>query len=168
MAKEGGSSPASGGGKPQIKVVADNRRARHEFEVLEVFEAGIELSGTEVKAVRNGKANLKDSFARIENGEIWLHNCHIAPYDFGNRFNHDPLRRRRLLLHRKEITKLKQKIQEKGLTLVPLKMFFKGNWAKIDLALVRGKQLYDKREALHKKESKRQLERIVKQVRVGR
>lgn len=168
MAKASGASPASGAGKPQIKVVADNRRARHEYEVLEVIEAGISLSGTEVKSIRNGKANLQDSFARIEHGSVWLHNCHIAPYDFGNRFNHDPLRRRRLLLHRKQILKLKQKVQEKGLTLVPLKMFFKGNWAKIDLALVRGKQLYDKRQALHKKESKRQIERVIKQVRVGR
>jgi SsrA-binding protein len=151
--------------KPPLKTVSDNRRARHEFEVLEIFEAGIALVGTEVKSLRQGKANLKDSFARVEKGELWLYNCHISPYDHGNRFNHDPLRKRRLLMHRRQILKLKSRIQEKGLTLVPLKMFFKGNWAKIDLALAKGKQLYDKRQTIEKRDSKRQLERVIKQSR---
>jgi len=145
-----------------IKVVADNRRARHEYEILETVEAGLALSGTEVKAIRQGKANLQDSFARIEDNEIWLYRCHISPYDFGNRFNHDPLRKRRLLMHRRQINKLKAQTQEKGLALIPLKLYFKGNWAKIDLALARGKQLYDKRQSIAKRENQRQIERIIK------
>ena len=145
-----------------VKLVADNRRARHEYEILETFEAGLALSGTEVKAMRQGKANLQESFARIEDNEIWLYRCHISPYDFGNRFNHDPLRKRRLLLHRRQISKLKAQTQEKGLALIPLKLYFKGNWAKIDLALARGKQLYDKRQSIAKRENQRQIERIIK------
>ncbi|HEY9792236.1 MAG TPA: SsrA-binding protein SmpB [Candidatus Obscuribacterales bacterium] len=148
---------------PQGKVIADNRRARHEYEIIEVFEAGMELQGTEVKSMRNGKANLQDAFARIEEGQLWLHNCHIAPYDFGNRFNHDPVRKRRLLMHKREITRLHQQIKEKGLTLIPLKLYFKRNWVKVDLALVRGKHLYDKRDAITKRDSKRQLDRLVKE-----
>jgi SsrA-binding protein len=151
--------------KPFFKTVADNRRARHEFEIVEVYEAGIALVGTEVKSIRQGRANLSDSFARIDNGEIWLYNCNISPYDHGNRFNHEPTRKRKLLMHSKEILKLKQRTQEKGLTLVPLKMFFKGNFCKIDIALARGKQLYDKRETIAKRDSKRQLERLIKSVR---
>lgn len=164
---KGQKSKASGSGseKPAIKVVAENRRARHEYELLEFFEAGIELSGTEVKSMRQGKANLQDSFARVEAGEMWLYNCHISPYDHGNRFNHDPVRRRRLLLHRREILKIKARMQEKGLTLVPLKLFFKRNWVKVDLALARGKHLYDKRESITKRDTKRQLDRLVKQAR---
>jgi SsrA-binding protein len=155
--------PASKDGKPHFKTVSDNRRARHEYEVLEVFEAGIVLSGTEVKSIRQGRANLADSFARVEEGELWLYNCHISPYDYGNRFNHDPVRKRKLLMHHKQILKIKSRMQEKGLTIVPLKLFFKGNWAKMDLALARGKQLYDKRADIAKRETKRQLERIIKQ-----
>ena len=149
--------------KPAIKVVADNRRARHDYELIEFYEAGIELAGTEVKSMRQGKANLQDSFARVEDGQLWLYNCHISPYDHGNRFNHDPVRKRRLLMHRREIQKIKSRMQEKGLTLVPLKLFFKRNWVKVDLALARGKHLYDKREAIAKRDTKRQLDRLVKQ-----
>jgi SsrA-binding protein len=148
--------------KPTLKVVSDNRRARHEFEILEVVEAGVELSGTEVKSLRQGRANLADAFARVEEDQMWLYNCHISPYDHGNRFNHDPVRKRRLLMHKKQIVKLKSRIQEKGLTLVPLKLFFKGNWAKVDLALARGKLLYDKRQSITKRENQRQMERLVK------
>jgi SsrA-binding protein len=148
---------------PHGKVIADNRRARHEYEIIEVFEAGIELMGTEVKSMRNGKANLQDAFARIEDGQLWLHNCHIAPYDFGNRFNHDPVRKRRLLMHKKQILRLHQQIKEKGLTLIPLKLYFKRNFVKVDLALARGKHLFDKREAITKRDSKRQLDRLVKE-----
>jgi len=162
MAKAVSSAPSAKDGKPHIKVVADNRRARHEYEIIEVVEAGIELSGTEVKSMRMGRANLSDSFARVDNGELWLHNCNISPYDHGNRFNHEPMRKRRLLMHKREILKLKQRMNEKGLTLVPLKLFFKGNWAKIDLALAKGRQLYDKREAIAKKDSNRQIERLMK------
>ena len=156
-------------GKPEasvrFKIAADNRRARHEYEILDVFEVGVVLAGTEVKSVRQGKANLQDSFARIEEGELWLYNCHISPYDHGNRFNHEPTRRRKLLMHSKEISKLKSRVQEKGLTIVPLKLYFKGNWAKVDIALARGKQLYDKRADIAKRETKRQLDRVVKQIR---
>ncbi len=166
MGKAQSSTPVdSKDGKPRFKTIADNRRARHEYHLLEVFEAGIVLSGTEVKSIRQGRANLADSFARVEDGELWLYNCHISPYDHGNRFNHDPLRRRKLLMHQKQILKIKSQMQEKGLTIVPLKLYFKGNWAKIDLALARGKQLYDKRADIAKRETKRQLERIVKQSR---
>jgi SsrA-binding protein len=162
--KDGGAAQAKAAApaKPAIKVVSDNRRARHEYEIIEVVEAGIELSGTEVKSMRVGRASIQDAFARIEKGELWLYNCHIAPYDFGNRFNHDPLRRRRLLAHRKQILRLSQQMKEKGLTLIPLKMFFKRNWVKVDLALARGKHLYDKREAIGKRDEKRQLDRLVK------
>ncbi|SRR5579875_416601 len=151
--------------KPPVKVICDNRRARHDYEVLEVFQAGIELLGTEVKSMRAGKANLADSFARVDDGQLWLYNCHISPYDFGNRFNHDPLRKRRLLMHRKEIQKIKSRMQEKGLTIIPLRMYFRQNWVKVDLALARGRHLYDKREAISKRESKRQLDRLAKYVR---
>lgn len=149
--------------KPAFKVIADNRRARHHFEIIEVIEAGIELLGTEVKSMRNGKANLQDAFARVEKGELWLYNCHIAPYDFGNRFNHDPVRKRRLLVHRRELLRLQQQVKEKGLTLVPLKLYFKRNWVKVDLALARGKHVVDKRDTITKRDSKRQLDRLVKQ-----
>jgi SsrA-binding protein len=151
--------------KPEFKVISDNRRARHEYEILEVVEAGVELSGTEVKSLRQGRANLSDAFARVEEGELWLYHCHISPYDHGNRFNHDPLRRRKLLMHKKQILKLKSRMQEKGLTLIPLKLFFRGNWAKVDLALARGKQLYDKRESIAKRDSLRQVDRLIKRSR---
>ena len=151
--------------KSQVKIISDNRRARHEYELIEVFEVGICLTGTEVKSLRQGKANLQDSFARVDDGELWLFNCHITPYDHGNRFNHDPLRKRKLLVHYRQIIKLKSAIQEKGLTLVPLKMFFKGNLAKIDLALAKGKQLWDKRQTIAKRDNQRQLERIIKRSR---
>jgi SsrA-binding protein len=164
-AQQKSNKPSPPAEKPAIKVVAENRRARHEYELLEFYEAGIELSGTEVKSMRQGKANLQDSFARVEDGQMWLYNCHVSPYDHGNRFNHDPVRKRRLLLHKKEIEKIKARMAEKGLTLVPLKMFFKRNWVKVDLALARGKHLYDKRESIAKRDNKRQLDRLVKQAR---
>ncbi len=147
---------------PKIRVVADNRRARHDYEILETVETGIELVGTEVKSMRGGKANLQDAFARIEDGELWLYNCHISPYDHGNRFNHEPMRKRRLLVHAKQILRLHQQVKEKGLTLIPLKLYFKRNWVKVDLALARGKQQYDKREAITKRDTKRQLDKLVK------
>ena len=150
--------------EPGYKLISDNKRARHEYEILEVFQAGIELLGTEVKSMRQGKANLADSFARVEQQELWLYNCHVSVYDHGNRFNHEPTRKRRLLMHHREITKLKGKMQEKGLTLIPLKMYFKKNWVKVDLALARGKKLYDKRQSIMKRENKRQLDRLVKGV----
>lgn len=146
-----------------VRTVCDNRKARHEYEIIEVHQAGIELVGTEVKSMRQGKANLQDSFAKIEAGELWLYNCHVSPYDHGNRFNHDPVRRRKLLMHAKEVRKLKASMQEKGLTLIPLKIYFKRNWIKVDLALARGKKLHDKRDAISARDNKRQLDRLVKQ-----
>jgi SsrA-binding protein len=147
-----------------LTVLAENRRARHEYEIIQVFQAGIELLGTEVKSIRQRKVNLKDSFAKIEDKQLWLWNCHIAVYDFGNRFNHEPTRRRRLLMHRNEIFKINQQIKEKGLTLVPLRMYMKKNWVKLDIALAKGKKLYDKRESKIKHETTRQLDKLVKQI----
>lgn len=151
--------------KPAYKVISENRKARHEYEIIETIQCGIELSGTEVKALRLGKCTLQDSFARIEDSEAWLYNCNISQYEFGNRFNHEPTRKRKLLLHAREIFRLNQRIKEKGLTLIPLRMYFKRNWVKVDLALARGKQLYDKRESVSKRDSKRQLDRLSKQIR---
>ena len=118
-----------------------------------------------MKSLRLGRVTLQDSFARIEAGELWLYNCNIAVYEYGNRFNHEPTRKRRLLMHAREIFKLNQRIKEKGLTLVPLKLYFKRNWVKVELATAKGKQLYDKRESIGKRDSKRQLDRLAKQAR---
>ncbi|QKD81464.1 SsrA-binding protein SmpB [Thermoleptolyngbya sichuanensis A183] len=145
------------------KVVAENRQARFEYEILETFEAGIELVGTEVKSVRAGKANLRDGFALIRNGEVWLHNVHISPHDTASQyFNHDPRRTRKLLMHRQEIRKLIGKVEQQGLTLVPLKMYLKRGWVKVSLALARGKKLHDKREDLKQKQAKREMQRAMK------
>lgn len=145
------------------KVVAENRQARFEYDILETFEAGIELVGTEVKSVRAGKVNLRDGFALIRNGEVWLHNVHISPHDTASQyFNHDPRRTRKLLMHRQEIRKLIGKVEQQGLTLVPLKMYLKRGWVKISLALARGKKLHDKREDLKQKQAKREMQRAMK------
>lgn len=149
--------------KAKMKIVCDNRKARHEFHFLEVFEAGIELFGTEVKSLRAGQANLQDAYAKIENGEIWLYNMHISPYTMGNRFNHEPKRPRRLLLHKQEILRLYSKVREKGLTIVPTKVYFNGSRAKVEIALAQGKKLYDKREDLVAKAVKRDTERALKE-----
>ncbi len=146
-----------------IKIAADNRKARHDYFIHESYEAGLVLTGTEVKSLRAGKANLKDSYGQIDkNAEIYLHNLHISPYDQGNRFNHDPLRPRKLLLHKTEITKLIGKVKEKGYTLVPLKIYFTRGKAKVELALVTGKKLYDKRHDLAEKDARREVERVLK------
>ncbi len=146
-----------------IKVVSENRKAFHDYFVEERVEAGIILTGTEIKSVRNSRVNLKDSYARIEDGELWLHQMHISPYEQGNRFNHDPLRKRKLLLHRSEIVKLVGKIQLQGLTLIPIKMYLKHGLAKIELAVCRGKKNYDKREAMAEKDAKREIERHLRE-----
>lgn len=151
------------GRRDERRLVAENRRAYHEYFVLERIETGIELTGTEVKSLRAGKVNMGDSFASVDKGEVWVQKLHISPYEQGNRYNVDPLRRRRLLLKRGEIERLYGKTREKGLTLIPLQLYFKGNWAKLELGLVKGKQLYDKREALHAKEASREIERALKQ-----
>lgn len=142
-----------------IKVVAQNKKARHDYHIEETFETGLVLTGTEIKSIRAGKANLKESFARIQNGEVFLHNMHVSPYEQGNQFNHDPLRTRKLLMNRKEINKLIGITKEKGYSLVPLRMYLKRGFCKLELALARGKKLYDKRETLKKKDAQRDIER---------
>ena len=146
-----------------IKIACENRKARHDYFIHEVFEVGLELKGTEVKSLRVGKANLKDSYAVIKDGEIFVEHMHISVYEQGNIFNHDPLRRRKLLMHKKEITKLFSKTREKGFTLIPLKIYFKKGRAKMELALASGKHNYDKRDALHEKTAKRDVERALKE-----
>jgi SsrA-binding protein len=145
------------------KSIAVNRRARHEYFIEETYEAGIVLTGTEVKSLRNGKGNLQDSFALIKGGELLLENCHISPYDFGNRFNHDPLRTRQLLMHKAEIIRLFSKVREQGLTLVPLSMYFdERGRVKVELALAKGKKLYDKREDMAKRDAAREVDRAMR------
>ena len=146
-----------------VKVVATNRKAYHDYEVEETHEAGVVLTGTEIKSVRAGSVNLRDSYAQVRNGEMWLMNVHIAPYEPASRQNADPYRDRKLLMHRGEIMRLMGRVQEKGLTLVPLRMYLKHNHAKIEVGLVRGKKLYDKRQAIAKRESAREMERAVKE-----
>jgi len=150
-----------------IKVITENRKARHDYHVEETFEAGIVLVGTEVKSLRAGRANLKDSFARVERGEVFLYNAHISPYEQGNRFNHDPLRTRKLLMNKHEIRKLIGRVQEKGLTLVPLKMYFKNGRAKVELALARGKKLYDRRDDIAARDARREMEKAFRERQKG-
>lgn len=146
-----------------VKVVATNRKAYHDYHIEETYEAGLALTGTEIKSVRAGSVSLRDSYAQVRNGELWMLNVHIAPYEPASRQNADPYRDRKLLLHRGEIMRLMGKAQEKGLTMVPLRMYLKKNHAKVELALVRGKKLYDKREQIAKRESAREMERAVKE-----
>ncbi|MFO0752339.1 MAG: SsrA-binding protein SmpB [Thermodesulfovibrionales bacterium] len=145
-----------------MKIVAQNRKAYHDYSIEETAEAGIQLLGTEVKSLRDGKANLKDSYVLIKDAEVFLFNCHISPYSHGNIMNHDPLRTRKLLLHRKEIERIKGKAQQKGYTLVPLKIYFKGPFAKVEIGLARGKKVYEKRETIKEREAKRDIERAMK------
>ena len=149
--------------KKHIKIIAENRKARHDYHIDEEFEAGMVLKGTEVKSLRQGRAILKDSYARIKNGEVFIHQMHISPYPFAYYDNHDPLRPRKLLLHKREIKRLNVKVNEKGLTLIPLKMYFKNGKAKISIALARGKRKYDKRESIRRREENREMERTRKQ-----
>ena len=144
------------------KIVADNRKARHDFFVDESLEAGIALVGTEVKSLRQGKCSLRDSYARIENGEALLYRVHISPYDPASKFNHDPLRTRKLLLHKHEILKLNGKVKEKGYTLVPLKIYFRNSKAKVELGLARGKRQYDKRDDLAQRDAERDIARALR------
>ena len=145
-----------------IKIVAENRRARHDYHIHETFEAGIVLTGTEIKSLRGGRANLTDSYARIENGELYLISAHISPYGQGNRFNHEPRRNRKLLMHKSEILRLLGKTREKGYTLVPLKIYLSHGLAKVELALASGKDLYDKRQSAAEKDAKREVERTLR------
>jgi SsrA-binding protein len=146
-----------------MKVVATNKKAYHDYHIEETYEAGMALRGTEVKSLREGKANLKDSFARIEKDEIFLLNCHISPYSHGNIANHDPMRTRKLLLHKREIQRLIGKIQQKGYALIPLKIYFKNEKAKVELGLAKGKKAYDKREDIKKREADREMEKAFKE-----
>jgi SsrA-binding protein len=145
------------------KIISDNRQARFQYEILETYNAGIELMGTEVKSVRAGKANLKDGFALIRDGEAFLMNVHISPHHTTSQaFNHDPRRTRKLLLKREEIRKLTGRVEQQGLTLVPLKMYLKRGWVKVDIALARGKKLHDKREDIKRREDQRDMQRAMK------
>jgi SsrA-binding protein len=143
-----------------IKVITQNRKARHDYFIEDSYEAGMVLKGTEVKALREGKANLKDGYARIRNGELFLMDVHISPYAFGNRLNHDPLRPRKLLMHGAEIHRLMGKVREKGLSLIPLSIYFSHGRAKVSLALAKGKKLYDKRETLKRRAMEKEVERF--------
>lgn len=147
----------------EFKVVATNRKAFHDFFIEETHEAGIVLTGTEIKSVRAGAVNLRDSFAQVREGQMWLNNVHISPYEAGNRFNVDPYRTRKLLLHRNEINRLVGRVQEKGLTIVPLRLYLKKNRAKVELALVKGKRQFDKRESISKRDADREIERAMKE-----
>ena len=144
------------------KIICQNKKASHDYHLGETYEAGIVLKGTEVKSLREGRANLKDSYASIEGGEVYLYNCHISPYSHGSDANHDPLRTRKLLFHKKEIKRLIGKIKEKGLTLIPLKLYFSNGIAKIEMALAKGKKLYDKREDMKRRDAKKDIERAFK------
>ena len=146
-----------------IKIISDNRQARYLYEILETYEVGIQLTGTEVKSIRAGKVSLRDGYGLLRNGEAWLINVHISPYEAsGEYFNHDPRRTRKLLLHRREISKLIGQVEQKGLTLVPLKMYFKDSWVKITLGLGKGKKLHDKRESLKRRQDEREMARAMK------
>lgn len=144
-----------------IKVIATNRKAQHEYLLLDKYEAGLVLQGSEIKSIRAGQVSLAQSYIRIEGGEAWLINAHIAPYDEASRFNHDPLRPRKLLLHRSEIHKLWERVSQKGVTIIPLRIYLKDGKAKIEIALARGKKLHDKRDAITKRDQERELERQI-------
>jgi len=150
-------------GKDSIRLVAQNKKAKHDYFIEETFEAGNELTGTEVKSIRQGNVNLKDSYAYIKNSEVFVRGMHISPYEQGNIFNKDPLRDRKLLLHKREIAKLIGYTQQKGLTLVPTKVYFKGSWVKIELAVARGKKLYDKRKDIAERDAKRAIDMKMKE-----
>ena len=159
--------PSQASEPQQDRTVATNRRARHEYLILETVEAGLVLRGTEVKALRAGLVNFKDAYATVRNGEAWLLGCHISPYSHGTDANHDPERDRKLLLHRREIARLTGKIAERGLTLVPLRLYFKKGRAKIEIGLARGKKLHDKRSALREREVRREMDKAIRASRRG-
>lgn len=144
-----------------VKTIATNRKARHDYHIDDTFEAGMVLTGTEIKSIRAGRVNLRDSYATVKEGELWLLNAHIAPYDQGTYANHEPRRPRKLLMHRREINRIAGKLQEKGFTLVPLRLYMKNNLAKVELGLARGKKQYDKRAALRQRETRREIDRAV-------
>ncbi len=146
-----------------IKIITSNRRARRNYFVTETMEAGLVLQGTEAKALREGRANLQDAYCKVENDEVFLLNAHISPYSHGNLQNHDPVRPRKLLLHKREIGKLKKATEQKGYTIIPLKLYFKNGYAKVEIGLARGKKLYDKRSDMAERETKRRIDRMLRQ-----
>ena len=148
--------------KAQGKMIANNKKAYHDYFILDTYEAGIALHGTEVKSLRMGKCSVKESFVRIQNGEVYIYGMNISPFNKGNIFNKDPLRIRKLLLHRSEINKMEAKLKEKGLTLVPIKVYFKDSLVKVEIGMARGKKLYDKRQDIAKKDQRREAERYFK------
>lgn len=148
--------------KDSVKLIANNKKAYHDYFILETYEAGIALHGTEVKSLRMGKCSIKESFIRIENGEVFIYGMHISPYEKGNIFNKDPLRVKKLLLHKAEINKMLGKVKEKGISVVPLRVYLKGSLMKIEIGLAKGKKLYDKRDDIAKKDQKREAERDFK------
>ncbi|KRM88802.1 SsrA-binding protein SmpB [Liquorilactobacillus vini] len=148
--------------QPLNRPLAQNKKANHDYNILTTFEAGMVLTGTEIKSVRARRVNLKDGFAQIRNGEVWLMNVHISPYDQGNQFNHDPLRNRKLLLHKKEILRLGNQLNDKGVTLIPLKIYLKHGFAKVLLGVAKGKHEYDKRETIKRRDQQRQIQRVLK------
>lgn len=150
-------------GKESIKLVANNKKAYHDYFIDDKFEAGIELFGTEVKSIRMGKCSVKEAFVKIDKGEVFVYGMHVSPYEKGNIFNKDPLRVRKLLLHRSEIMKLNGKITQKGYTLVPLQVYFKGSLVKVEIGLARGKKLYDKRASMKERDTKREIDRALKE-----
>ena len=149
-------------GKDSVKLVANNKKAYHDYFIENKYEAGVALHGTEVKSIRMGKCSIKESFIRIENGEVWVYGMHVSPYEKGNIFNKDPLRPKKLLLHKDEIRKIEGKIAQKGYTLVPLNVYFKGSLVKVEIGLAKGKKLYDKRQDIAKKDQRREAERKFK------
>lgn len=159
--------PAGAAEREDVRTVATNRRARHEFWIEETYEAGIALVGTEVKSLREGRANLADAYARVERGEVWLYHLHISPYAQGNIHNHDPLRTRKLLLHRREILRLQSRVAQRGYTLVPLRVYFRRGVAKVELGVARGRHVYDKRERIAEREAERRIARALGARRAG-
>lgn len=148
--------------KGEGKLIAQNKKARHDYAVTDTMEAGIVLLGTEIKSIRNSRINLKDGFARVRNGEVFLHNVHISPYEQGNLFNHEPLRTRKLLLHKKQIARLTVESKNAGVTIVPLKVYIKNGYAKVLIGIAKGKKQYDKREDLKRRDIDRQIDRTLK------
>lgn len=144
-----------------MKTISVNRKARYEYDILESFEGGLVLTGTEIKSIRDGKVNIRDAFGRPEGGELWLFNAHISPYSNGNRENHEPMRPRKVLMHRGQIAYLSSKVQEKGLTLVPLRLYIKNHLAKVEMGVARGRKLYDKRAVIAQREADRQMQRAI-------
>lgn len=149
--------------RAQDRTVAENRKARHDYHIEETVEAGLVLSGTEIKSIRAGRVHLREAYARVERGEAWLFNMHVSPYDFGNRWNHEPLRARKLLLHRRQIEGLAQRARQQGCTIVPLRLLLRGGRAKVELALARGKHQYDKRASIAERDAARRIDRALKE-----